>query len=97
MGHTLGGVALILMCESKFFFAKALDFTSACPYKNSGHTVEFKKFFCVISRRPHTKQKKRIVQKPPYSRGECIVEPYNATGSLFQYLVKIVSVICARA
>ena len=48
----------------------------------------------------NTKQKKKIVQKSPYNRAGCIVEPYNASRQpKFQFcpkLVKVVTFMCAR-
>ena len=48
----------------------------------------------------NTKQKKKIVQKPPYNRAGCIVQPYSASRQpKFQFcqkLVKVVTFMCAR-
>ena len=47
-----------------------------------------------------TLSRKKIVQKPPYNRAGCIVEPYNASRQpKFQFckkLVKVVTFMCAR-
>ena len=36
-------------------------------------------FFVFFFKEPRTLSRKKIVQKPPYNRAGCIVEPYNAS------------------
>ena len=54
----------------------------------------------MFNKETRTLSRKNIVQKPPYNRAGCIVEPYNASRqpkfNFVKKLVKVVKFMCAR-
>ena len=103
MGKLQRAVTLILRRESKICPVKSLvSIHSACPCKNYPpkcsqipHELDYLFkfaffFYLVFNKATRTLSRKKIVQKPPYNRAGCIVEPYNASRQpKFQFCQKV--------